>query len=132
MINLFNRVGMPNFYKVDKITYSRGDISDLANRLTKKLDDMDHLIDYERRKNDVTNREKLTLQNQVNNLTAQLRKDETDRIKVRKQVQRESVLTQKLTECLCALKDSMIFNYLCLDFYKDVQGYVQANQYTLG
>lgn len=61
MIALFNRLNMPNFYKVDKITYSRGDISDLANRLTKKLDENDHLIDYERRKNDVTNREKLLL-----------------------------------------------------------------------
>ena len=40
------------------------------------------------------------------------------------------MLTQKLTECLCALKDSMIYNYLCIDFYKEVQSYVQENQYT--
>lgn len=42
------------------------------------------------------------------------------------------MLTQKLTECLCGLKDSMIYNYLCLDFYKEVQSYVQANQYAHG
>lgn len=86
MIALFNRLNMPNFYKVDKITYSRGDISDLANRLVKRLDENEHLVDYERRKNEVTNREKLQLQNQVNNLVAQLRQDEQNRIKVRKQV----------------------------------------------
>jgi len=57
----------------------------------------------------------------VNNLTNQLQKDEQDRIKVREQVQRQSILTQKLTECLCALKDSMIYNFISLDFFKDVQ-----------
>jgi hypothetical protein len=41
-------------------------------------------------------------------------------------------MTQKLTECLCALKDSMIYNYISLDFYKDVQLYVQQNQFTGG
>lgn len=41
-------------------------------------------------------------------------------------------MAQKLTECLCALKDSMIYNYLVLDFYKEVQSYVQTNQYQRG
>ena len=36
-------------------------------------------------------------------------------------------MAQKLTERLCALKDSMIYNYLVLDFYKEVQSYVQTN-----
>ena len=63
MIACFNRIGMPSFYKIDKVTYSRGDISDLAARLTKKLDEFDNLVDYERRKNEHTNREKLNLQN---------------------------------------------------------------------
>jgi len=39
------------------------------------------------------------------------------------------MFAQKLTVCLCALKDSMIFNYLVLDFYKEVQGFVATGQY---
>ena len=46
---------------------------------------------------------------------------------MREQISRQSNLAQKLTECLCALKDSMIYNYLVLDFYKEVQSYVQTN-----
>ena len=49
-----------------------------------------------------------------------MRQDEHDRIRIREQVSRQSTLAQKLTECLCALKDSMIYNYLVLDFYKEV------------
>ena len=53
-------------------------------------------------------------------------------IKVREQVLRQSSLTQKLTECLCALKDSMIYNFISIDFFKDVQQYVQESQFTGG
>ena len=45
---------MPNFYKLDKITYSRGDVSEIGNKLGKKLDELEHMIDYERRKNNTT------------------------------------------------------------------------------
>ena len=61
-----------------------------------------------------------------------MRQDEHDRLRIRDQVSRQSVLAQKLTECLCALKDSMIYNYLVLDFYKEVQAYVQMYQYSQG
>ena len=61
-----------------------------------------------------------------------MKQDEHDRVRIREQVSRQSHLTQKLTECLCALKDSMIYNYLVLDFYKEIQQYVQTNQYESG
>jgi len=67
---------MPNFYKVDKMTYSRSDIADIGLRLGKRLDDLEHMIDFERRKNDFTTKEKIQLQSQVNNLITQNRKDE--------------------------------------------------------
>jgi len=57
----FSRIGMPNFYKLDKMTYSRNDISDLANKMSKKMDDLEHMLDYERRKNQTTQREKADL-----------------------------------------------------------------------
>ena len=47
----FSRINMPNFYKLDKITYSRGDVSEIGNKMGKKLDELEHMIDYERRKN---------------------------------------------------------------------------------
>lgn len=53
---------MPNFYKLDKMTYSRGDVSEIGNKLGKKLDELEHIIDYERRKNGTINREKAQLQ----------------------------------------------------------------------
>ena len=62
----------------------------------------------------------------------QQKQDEHDRKRIREQVSRQAVLGQKLTECLCALKDSMIYNYLVLDFYKEVQQYVQMHQYQAG
>lgn len=52
---------MPNFYKLDKMTYSRGDVSEIGNKLGKKLDELEHMIDYERRKNNTTNKEKAHL-----------------------------------------------------------------------
>lgn len=52
---------MPNFYKVDKITYSRSDIADIGVRLGKRLDDLEHMVDFERRKNDFTTKEKIQL-----------------------------------------------------------------------
>ena len=64
---------MPHFYKVDKMSYSRADISEVAQKLNKKLDELEHYIDYERRKNDAASREKLHLQNQVNNLVLQMK-----------------------------------------------------------
>jgi len=63
MQGLFSRIHLPNFYKVDKITYSRGDITDIGVRMGKRLDDLEHMVDFERRKNEVTNREKIHLQN---------------------------------------------------------------------
>ena len=42
---------MPNFYKLDKTNYSRGDIADIGQKITKKMDDLEAMLDYERRKN---------------------------------------------------------------------------------
>ena len=58
---LFSRIQMPNFYKVDKMTYSRSDIADIGLRLGKRLDDLEHMVDFERRKNDFTTKEKIQL-----------------------------------------------------------------------
>ena len=52
---------MPQFYKLDKVTYTRADISEIGHKLGRKLDDLEHLIDYERRKNLATQREKVGL-----------------------------------------------------------------------
>ena len=41
---------MPNFYKLDKLTYSRGDISELGTKLGKRLDELEHMVDFERRR----------------------------------------------------------------------------------
>ncbi len=50
MLASFARIGMPTFYKLDKITYSRNDISEVANKVIKKFDEFEAVIDYERRK----------------------------------------------------------------------------------
>ena len=36
-----------------------------------------------------------------------------------------------MTECLCALKESMIYNFLILDFYQEVNNYVNVNLYKV-
>ena len=51
MMSAFSRIGMPNFYKLDKTNYSRGDIADIGQKITKKMDDLEAMLDYERRKN---------------------------------------------------------------------------------
>ena len=58
----FTRIAMPNFYKLDKMTYSRGDVSEIGNKLGKKLDELEYIIDYERRKNQTSAKEKAQLQ----------------------------------------------------------------------
>ena len=50
----FSRINLPNFYKLDKMTYSRADVAELGSRLGKKLDEMENIVDYERRKNALT------------------------------------------------------------------------------
>ena len=57
----FSRINMPNFYKLDKMTYSRGDVSEIGNKIGKKLDELEYMIEYERRKNSTTNKEKAQL-----------------------------------------------------------------------
>ena len=64
----FSRINMPNFYKLDKITYSRADVSEIGNKMGKKIDELEHMVDFERRKNFAGNKEKVMLQQQVNNL----------------------------------------------------------------
>ncbi len=54
MLALYSRINLPNFYKLDKITYSRNDISDIGKQVGRKLDELEHLVDYERRKNFAT------------------------------------------------------------------------------
>ena len=41
MLSTFSRIGMPNFYKLDKQTYLRGDIADIGQKVAKKLDEYD-------------------------------------------------------------------------------------------
>ena len=62
MQSTFSRISMSNFYKLDKITYSRGDISEIGHKMGKKLDELEHMIDYERRKNIQSQKEKSDLQ----------------------------------------------------------------------
>ena len=62
MLAQFSRINLPNFYKLDKITYSRNDISDIGKAVGRKLDELEHLVDYERRKNFATQKEKVALQ----------------------------------------------------------------------
>lgn len=51
MLAAFHRINLPNFYKLDKTMYTRGDISEIGSKIGKKLDDLEACIDYERRKN---------------------------------------------------------------------------------
>jgi len=73
MMAAFAKVELPNFYKLDKTSYSRADISDIGHKIAKKIDDLEAIADYERRKNNVTTREKLELQQRVNELLEQVR-----------------------------------------------------------
>ena len=111
---------MPQFYKLEKVTYTRADISEIGHKLGRKLDDLEHLVEYERRKNLATQREKVGLQQQVNSLVMQQQKETQERAWVKEQAARQTAVISKLGECLGALKDSMIYNYLVLDFYKEV------------
>ena len=76
MLYAFTRLGMPNFYKLDKQTYLRSDIADIGQKVAKKLEECDALIDYERRKNQITTREKVELQQKINGLIEQATQDE--------------------------------------------------------
>lgn len=53
---------MGNFYKLDKMTYSRGDISEVGNKMGKKLDELEAMVEYERRKQINTKRDNDHLQ----------------------------------------------------------------------
>mmetsp|Transcript_6771 Transcript_6771/g.8066 ORF Transcript_6771/g.8066 Transcript_6771/m.8066 type:complete len:94 (-) Transcript_6771:1434-1715(-) len=92
MLATFTKIGMPNFYKLDKQTYLRSDIADIGQKVWKKLEECDAMLDYERRKNQVTTREKVEMQQKINGLIEQAREDEQDKLKVREQVTRQSTL----------------------------------------
>lgn len=51
MLAIFARINMPNFYKIDKTSYSRGDIADIGQKIARKIDELEAMLDYERRKN---------------------------------------------------------------------------------
>lgn len=72
MLAAFHRINLPNFYKLDKTMYTRGDISEIGNKLGKKLDDLEACIDYERKKNQAAVKAQNGLQSQINTLVLQL------------------------------------------------------------
>jgi hypothetical protein len=47
----YTQIGLPNFYKLDKLNYSRSEIADLGVKLSKKLQMYEQFLDYERIKN---------------------------------------------------------------------------------
>ena len=57
MANVFSKIGLNGIYKVEKSTYSRNDISEIGLKLGKKVEQMEYVVDYERRKCEVKNRE---------------------------------------------------------------------------
>ena len=62
---VFSRLGMPNAYKLDKTSYSRADVADIGIKVGKKLQDFEHMLEYERRKNEEIRAENAHLQKQI-------------------------------------------------------------------
>lgn len=53
-----------------------------------------------------------------------MKQDEHDRICVRELVIKREAVTFNLKACLSALKESLIYNFLVLEFYSDMKKYV--------
>ena len=123
----FQKVGLPNFYKLDKLHYSRAEVADMGIKLSKKLDETENLLEYERRRNDEMRNQKLELQQKIQQLTFKVKESEAEQVKARNQ--RTEKIASSLQDCLNGLKDSMIHNFMFLDFYKEIQEYVTAHHF---
>ena len=126
-MQFFQRIGYPNLYKLDKLSYSRAEVADIGIKLSRKLDETEHLLEYERKRNDEMRNQKLELQGKIQELTFRAKDAEGEQLKTRNQ--RTDRLAGSLQDCLSALKDSMIHNFMYLDFYKEIQEYVSAHHF---
>ena len=68
----FTQIGLPNFYKLDKLSYSRSEIADLGVKLCKKMQMYEQFLDYERVKNASIDKERTELKSEFERLTAEL------------------------------------------------------------
>jgi hypothetical protein len=64
----FTQLGIPSFYKLDKLQYQRGEVADLGVRLLKKCDAYESFLSYERNKNEQLEKEKIDYQQQIERL----------------------------------------------------------------
>ena len=67
-MQFFSKIGLPGLYKLDKLQYTRGEVADIGLKLSKKLEESESLLDYERRKSDELRNQKLELQQRVQEL----------------------------------------------------------------
>ena len=51
-MNFFQKIGYPNLYKLEKLNYSRAEVAEIGIKMSKKLEETENLLDYERRKTD--------------------------------------------------------------------------------
>ena len=123
----FQKIGYPNLYKLDKLSYSRAEVADIGIKLSKKLEETENLLEYERKRNDEMRNQKLELQGKIQELTFKAKDFETEQVKAKNQ--KTDRLARSLQDCLSALKDSMIHNFMHLDFYKEIQEYVSTHHF---
>ena len=58
----FQKIGCANLYKMDKLNYSRAEIADIGIKLSKKMDETENILEYERKQNEEMRNSKLELQ----------------------------------------------------------------------
>ena len=126
-MQFFSKIGLPSLYKLDKLQYSRGEVADIGLKLSKKLEESESLLDYERRKSDELRNQKLELQQRVQELLYSTKESGGDHYKAK--IKKMDKVAVGLQECLDALKDSMIHNFMFIDFYKEVREYVSTNSF---
>ena len=61
-MGFFQKIGCPNLYKLDKLNYSRAEVADIGIKLSKKMEETENLLEYERRRSDELRNQKLELQ----------------------------------------------------------------------
>lgn len=51
-MQFFQKIGLPSLYKLEKLNYTRSEVADIGIKLSKKLEETENLLEYERRRAD--------------------------------------------------------------------------------
>eukprot|EP00347_Sterkiella_histriomuscorum_P009617 403340524 len=102
----------------------------LIRVLINKMGELDRVTNYERSKVEEYKEEGNLLNEQIDMWKKQYFELQTSINDIRKEFSKHQEMVTKMEECQQELKQTLLNSLMCLDFYKDLESYIQENRYA--